>query len=241
MTTIVSAFIANANQRQDRNIDDYIEYGKKLIATDANKIIFIDETILELKLNFETTRNTVIVPVKKTDNYLYAYKEKITNFHLNTTFPEKDTLEYMFTMCHKTEYIRKAIELNPFQSEQFIWVDFGINHIFNNDGEMFNNIISRLNSKKFDNIRIGSIWSPHFKCMNIYKNIAWYFAGGVFGGDTDALIKFADLTKAQCIKTIEENQTLMWEVNIWFLVFLENRKLFSLYSCDHNPSILDNY
>jgi len=77
--------------------------------------------------------------------------------------------------------------------------------------------------------------------MDIYKNIAWYFAGGVFGGNSDALLKFADLTKAQCIKTIEENQTLMWEVNIWFLVFLENRELFSLYSCDHNPNLLGNY
>lgn len=33
----------------------------------------------------------------------------------------------------------------------------------------------------------------------------------------------------------------MWEVNIWFLIYLENKDLFDYYSCDHNNTIIDNY
>ena len=77
--------------------------------------------------------------------------------------------------------------------------------------------------------------------MNIYKSIHWYFAGGVFGGDSKSLIKFANLVKEKCIETITLNNTIMWEVNIWWIIYKENTELFSIYKCDHDNSIIDNY
>jgi hypothetical protein len=248
--TIVSAFIANANQRQDRSSEDYIAYGKKLMAVPINKIIFFDEALInDLPEECFNDNKTIIIPVKKEDNYLYQHKEKITDFQLNTTCPEKDTMDYMITICNKTEHVRNAILLNTFQSTQFVWIDFGINHVFKGrTDEEFNNIICGLIEKPFENVRIANIWNPSLyetNCKNfrsnIYKEVLWFFAGGVFGGNSQALIKFADLMKNQCIKVIEENHTLMWEVNVWFQVYLENKELFSLYHCDHNPSILENY
>ena len=243
--TLVSAFIANANQRQDRSIDDYISYGKKLMAVPINKIIFFDDSEIEKLPDECFNDNTLIIPIKKDDNYLYQYKDKITDFHLNTTCPEKDTLDYMITICNKTEHIKNAILLNPFQSTQFVWVDFGINHVFKDrTDDEFTTTILELREKEFENIRIANIWDTslyNIYVLNPYKDVLWFFAGGVFGGSSKALIKFADLTKQHCIKVIEENNTLMWEVNIWFQVYLENKELFSLYNCDHNPSILENY
>jgi hypothetical protein len=250
MTILVTAFVAGANQRNDRVIDDYMNYGKKLLENPINKIVFFDDSLIGILPSYP---NTIIIPIKKEDMYLYEYKDEITNFALNTQTPEKDSLEYMFLMCNKTEFIRKAIELNPFHSDpfqtnQFVWVDFGINHIFKNDDAMFNAVISALENKSYDNVRIGSIWSPDMHTImtrnfrtDIYKDIAWYFAGGVFGGDSKSLIKFADLTKQQCIKIIAERKTLMWEVNVWFLLYLENPELFSLYQCDHNSTLIGNY
>jgi hypothetical protein len=247
--TLVSAFIANANQRQDRKTDDYIAYGKKLMAIPINKIIFFDESAIEYLPNECFNENTIIIPIKKYNNYLYQHKDKITSFQLNTTCSEKDTMDYMITICNKTEHIRNAILINPFQSTQFIWVDFGINHVFKDrTNEEFVNAILELKEKSFENIRIASIWNPilyESSCKNfrtnIYKEVLWFFAGGVFGGKSTALIKFADLMKEQCVKVIEKKQTLMWEVNLWFQIYLENKDLFSLYTCDHNPSIIANY
>jgi len=86
MTTLVTAFVAGANQRNDRNIQDYISYGKKILENPINKIVFFDETLLELLPNYP---NTIIVPIKKEDIYLYEYKAQITNFKLNTVTPKK--------------------------------------------------------------------------------------------------------------------------------------------------------
>lgn len=244
--TLVTAFIANANQRRDRSIDDYISYGKKLMAIPVNKIIFFDDSEIKKLPDECFNDNTLIIPFKKDDNYLYQYKDQITEFHLNTTCPEKDTLDYMMIMCNKTEHIKNAILLNPFQSSQFVWVDFGINHVFKDrTDDEFTSAILELREKNFENVRIANIWDSSLYDMNFslnqYKDVLWFFAGGVFGGNSEALIKFSDLTKQQCIKVIEENHTLMWEVNIWFQVYLENKELFSLYNCNHNPSILENY
>ena len=247
--TLVSAFIANANQRQDRNTSDYIAYGKKLMAAPINKVIFFDNSLIEEISDDCFNDNTMIIPISKEDNYLYHHKDKITAFQLNSTCPEKDTLDYMMTICNKTEHIKNAILLNPFQSKQFVWVDFGINHVFKDrTDEEFTSTIIGLREKAFDNVRIANIWNPSLYEMiinnfksDVYKDIFWFFAGGVFGGNSDALIRFADLMKQQCVKVIEEKQTLMWEVNIWFQVYLENKELFSLYTCDHKPSILENY
>jgi len=246
-TTLVTAFVAGANKRTDRGINDYINYGKKLLELPINKIVFFDETLIELDL-LTNYPNTIIVPIKKEDMYLYEYKDQITNFELNTQTPEKDSLEYMFLMCNKTEFIRKAIALNYFQTDQFVWVDFGINHMIKNGDETFQSFVASMKNKSYENVRIASIWGPElhnvvaktFK-INPYKDVMWYFAGSIFGGESNSLIKFADLTKKQCLKIIKERQTIMWEVNIWFEVYLENPILFSLYNCDHNDRILLNY
>ena len=102
--------------------------------------------------------------------------------------------------------------------------------------------IENLNDKIYSKVRIASIWSPSISYnVDIYKNVAWYFAGGVFGGNKDFLLDFANKTKEKCIHIIEKQNTIMWEVNIWFLIYLENKDLFDYYSCDHNNTIIDNY
>ena len=166
----------------------------------------------------------------------------LTNFHLHTNTTEKDTIEYMFTMCNKTEWIRQAIGLNYFNTEQFVWVDFGIRHVFRCDDESYISILESLTNKNYENVRIGNIWNLHQQYLfNIYKDITWYFAGGVFGGNKDKLLIFADLMKEKCLQILSQKKTIMWEVNIWYLIYLENNELFYPYHCDHNDTILKNY
>jgi hypothetical protein len=245
MTTIVSSFYSNVNNRTDRSIDNYFNYGVFLLKANIPKIIFTDQEMYD-KIHTYENENTRIVLTKKEDIYLYEYENMLENFQLNTTCPVKDTVEYMFIICNKTESIRKAIELNFFNTENFTWIDFGIKHVFKNDtDEEYIKKIELLNNKIYHKVRIGSIWDLNMNIISdsfdIYKNIAWYFAGGVFGGDKQLLIEFANKTKEKCIHIIEEKRTIMWEVNIWYLVYLENKELFGDYNCDHNASIIEHY
>ena len=239
MTTIVSAFISNVNS--NRNIENYIEYGKKLCSININKIIFIEEHIYNTYFKNEIFPLTIFIFISKEQLYFYQYKkEDLTNFNkLQTDNPSKDTLEYMYVICSKTEWIRLAIELNIFNTEQFVWVDFGIYHIMNNDEKLFIHLITNLNNKSYENIRIAS--GTCYNLEQFYTKIQWFFLGGILGGHKDKLIEFADLMKKKCIDIMTHEKTIIWEVNIWFLIFLENQELFDRYIANHNPSMLAFY
>jgi hypothetical protein len=237
MVTIVSGFISNVNSH--RNIEKYIEFGKKLCKININKVIFIEETLYNKYFKDETYETTTFFFTSKEQLYLYKYENELINFNkLCTDNPSKDTIEYMFTINSKTEWVREAIDKNPYNTSNFIWIDFGIFHIINDD-ELFNKYICKFKNKSYENIRIAS--SNFNSASSIYTNIHWLFLGGIFGGSSKKLVEFADLTKRKCIETIKKENTIMWEVNIWYLIYLEHPELFDTYISDHNKTMLIEY
>lgn len=240
--TLVSAFFSNVNNTLSKNLDTYTKHGIALLKATIPKIIFVDEQMYERIKDYEN-ENTKIILSKKADIYLYDYMDKLDNFVLHTNNKHKDTIEYMFIMCSKTDIIRKAIELNHFNTDQFVWIDFGIKHVFTCSDDEFRQKINRLYTQKYEKVRIASIWNPNQfgLSLDIYKDLAWYFAGGVFGGEKESLLSFAKHTKEMCIDIMNQKKTIMWEVNVWFLVFSRYPDLFDLYQSDHNNTIVDNY
>jgi hypothetical protein len=242
MTTIVSAFLSDVNHY--RKIEEYIEYGKKLVNLPIHKVIFIEYEIYNKYFKIEATNIfTVFLFIKRENLYLYEYLDTITEFCVNTDNPSKDTAEYMFAICNKTEWMRKAINMNPHCSDQFVWIDFGIWHVIKDD-EIFTNSCVKLAQtvhKWATGVRIASGGEIYLQNPNVYQYISWFFLGGVFGGNRESLIQFAELVKQECIDTIKEKRTIMWEVNIWHLVYEKHPSLFNYYYADHNESILLNW
>ena len=240
MTTIVSGFLSISNG--NRSFEKYVELGIQLLKINVPKIIFADKLMYETIKSYDNDYTKIIL-YDKSESYLHPYINDIwlSNFKVNTDAPSKDTIEYMFVQSNKTEWIKKAIEINHFHTNQFVWVDFGIRHLITTD-DNFNKYILKLQNNSYTNVRIGSIWDVNSVYnINIYTNVAWYFAGSTLGGNKDALLIFAEKMKTQCLKIITEHRTLMWEVNIWYLIYQENQELFDCYPCNHNDSILDNY
>ena len=283
---IVSAFMTRDSYTDQSNLKplhDYMNNGKKLLADTGRHIIFIEKNIFQEyfssefvcvkntqsnqvdlftyeKTEFEyivTNNNKIFIFFDKKQMYLNDYKDDITEFQLNTLNPNKDTIEFMFFMCYKTEWMKmviafmeqkyntdRTIEIHTYE---YIWIDFGIKHIFPGN-ELFTQSIQNilleapLNAERINKIRIGGIWDIHITYMyDIYKDITWYFAGGVFGGYRDKIIEFADSMKHICIQIIQEKHTIMWEVNVWLLLYIHNPDLFNIYNCDHNASLIANY
>lgn len=240
MTTLVSAYVFLPTN-QNRSIEKYIKYGKKWFDLDIPKVIFIDELVIDKFTHFQNDK-TIILPTKLTDIYLYNYRKLITN-EIRTDNPSKDTHEYFMTICHKTEWVRKAIKINPFNSSNFVWADFGLYHVFRNKEKIVDwNRIYNI----YSTVRIAAIWDlnrpdlPEKWKLHIYKDIYWYFCGGVFGGHRDALVQFADYTKEKCLQLIQSG-VLVWDVNVWYLVYQEHPELFDPYLADHNETIINNY
>jgi len=243
MTTLVSGFLTNVNQKIDCNTDKFYQLGILFLQAKIPKIVFVDQIMYD-RIHIYENDYTKIILIDKTDYEMYQYmnNDVLTNFSLNTDNLAKDTIEFMFTMCNKTEWIRQATQLNYFNTENFTWIDFGIRHVFKCDDDTYINILESLYDKTYNNIRIGTIWDLQvIYCIDIYRDISWYFAGGVFGGNKEKLLQFADLMKEKCLQIIFEKKTIMWEVNVWYLIYLENKELFDTYHCGHDNLIITNY
>ena len=235
-TTFVSALLTNINGY--RSIEKYVEYGKKLIALPINKVIFIERAVYTEHFSEFTDANTTFVFIEKSDLYLYKYADQITDFCPNTDTPEKDTLEYMFVQCNKTEWVKDVVKRNLYGSDYFVWIDFGIWHVIRDDQVFTDSCMKIELGSKDKGVRIAC-GNPCSK--DLYKTISWFFLGGIFGGDRDSLLKFANLVKTKCIQTIREHKTLMWEINVWQMVHEEDPSLFLCYKAKHNASILQNW
>ena len=220
INTIVSAFVTGVNARKDLDVSNYIEFGKKLLEMDVPKVIFIEGPIFQTYFKQGHYPKTMFVMINRFNMYLYDYKDQITNFHINSSKPDKDTIDFLFVQCYKTEWVRTVAIQNPFKTEQFVWIDFGIYHIVRDD-VLFLKTIQYISQTECSKVSICSCWNLRLPFVrNIHKDVAWYFAGGIFGGEAEYLIKFADKMKEKTIHYIQENNSLVWETNLWYLKYI---------------------
>ena len=235
-TTLVSSLYMGVNKY--RSIEDYIMYGRKLLRQNVNKIIYIEREIYDMYYACETwDKNTTFRYISETDVYLKAYDEYVTKFKVITTNPDKDTKEYMYLMCNKTEWMRRAIEEDIYGSENFVWLDFGVYHMIRND-EVFNECIAKLCNKKYNMVRIAG-GNKTGKDDNRYVN--WFFLGTIFGGDKKMLLLFCDKMKEKCIEIVKSENKIYWEINVWYEIWVKSPELFSIYPANHDVSLLFCY
>jgi hypothetical protein len=96
--------------------------------------------------------------------------------------------------------------------------------------------------QEYDTLRIASgKYKGYSVPYDVYRIITWTFCGSVFGGPKDALVRFADLTKAEVLATIRDKKSLMWEINIWYLIYRREGEFMDFYSTGHDIRILDSY
>lgn len=239
--TIVTAFVQNVNKNPNRSVVDYIEFGKKLLNVPNPKVVYIDresyrEFFEEREMEFPFT---TFIPIRKEDSYLYNYKDQLTEFDIQGN-PEKDTIEYLFTQCNKTEWVTNAIDRNIYKTDQYIWIDFGIYHMVQDSN--FQQWVLKMTSKNYEQVRIASCkYKGYSVNYNVYRIETWTFAGSVFGGNVASLLEFAYLTKKEILQTIQTKKSIMWEINIWYLIYRKNISFFDMYTCGHDFRILDYY
>ena len=214
------------------------------------------------KYYYLTFGHITIVFFHHSDLFLWSYRDMATKFSLNTGNPAKDTLEYMMVQCQKSEWMAIATQLHNKKGDshmeshsikEYVWIDFGSFHMFHGKIDVFqtelykmrariNKRISQSNHLLSHRMTFARCWDPnHHFYGNIYKDVNWLFAGSVFGGGSQTLEFFAFKMREKCFQILRERNTLMWEINIWVLIYHEHKELFLLYPSDHSEIIFRGY
>ncbi len=142
---------------------------------------------------------------------------------------EKDTAEYILLMNSKTEFLKKAIDVNPWGSTHFSWIDFNVAYIFK-EKEKTLEYLRLLAYRKFPEsfLSFPGCWGklPADDVGRAFDNIHWRFCGGFFLGDRNSIVHFYDMYKQYFTDFLKESHRLVWEVNFW--AWLEAK-------CNWNP------
>jgi len=139
MMNLVSGFVSGVNVRQDRNIEKYIDLGKRLLALKLPLILFLEKaTVLDMVSDtfsrfdlrsfsyggktysyieqWSDEEGTFSVPwlvlFEKEDLYLWNYRHLASAFRVETTNEAKDSLDYFLVQIQKLEWMRMAIVLH---------------------------------------------------------------------------------------------------------------------------------
>lgn len=247
MTTFVTAYLKVYDEEYDmsRKFENRLKHFMLLLQLGINICIFIEPDLQskfnELELKYKNLKVIQSIKIQQLELYKIGQENtQLCNLPINRN-ELKDTKNYMFLMLSKLEFLKKTIDVNPYNSDYFCWFDFSLPYIFNDTNKTLLKI-KEISNAKFENnfIYVPGCWN--FKVNNLdylSNNIVWRFCGGFLIGDKKSLTHFYIISHDYFLCFLIQTRKLVWEVNYW--AWLESLGLFSpiWYLADHNDTIIE--
>jgi hypothetical protein len=234
----------NTNSHLNRGIKKYCELAENFILNlPYNLIIFTDnEEVIEfIENNRDKYKNKTYI-YKKPFEDTYYYKDLDRLYTLQNKFNiingnvKQETPMYIILNNNKLYFMELAIELNPFKSEHFIWMDFGINHVAQSTEKIHDWI--NLIPDKIKQLCIN----PYIENINhkqMFQYIHHHTAGGLFSGSKENIQKYSELFKQKTEQIYNEDWYQIDEA-VMTMVQRENPDLFEFFYGDYQ-GIVSNY
>lgn len=176
------------------------------------------------------------------DTWVYKNSESIDfslPFYRNT---KKDTVEYMYLIHSKAEFLYKAVEVNPWKSIHFAWIDFNISYLFKEPERTFEYIRIFAQRTVTDTcLVIPGCWRDKISLLNTeyyINNVVWRFCGGFLLGDANSIKKLFELYREHFADFLKTHKTFVWDVNFWAWLEAKGHWTPRWYEADHNDSII---
>jgi hypothetical protein len=233
-TTIVTAYfqlkIAKASH------DTYVKWMKNMLAIKNPMVIFCDAASKPLIESLRSdTENTVIIETTFADFYTYRYRQSFSNHYLLDT--EKhvghNLLLYMI-WSEKSHFLKRAIEMNHFRTEYFLWVDIGCFRVPNTQYIHWPNPekVAKLDKSKVLMLSVIPFSKDELEC-NSLENLPSFqtknrIGGTMFGGGRDVLLNWHAKYYEMLEHFISVERFIGKDQSIMNSVYLLNRDLIQL-------------
>jgi hypothetical protein len=200
------------------SIDRYFEYFYSIAKSGIPIRVFLQPHLID-RLNTDQYPNVIVSKFVFETLDIYNWVNAIPDLELPPTRNiRKDTKQYLIMMNAKIEFIRRAMAENT-TATHFVWVDFGIAHVFRDIGKA-QDALRQLSASILvpTCLHFPGCWNLGTGMQNVYNNVVWRFSGGSFLGDRQSLHEMWDLYAAKFVDIITKQKRLVWEVNIWAIL-----------------------
>lgn len=226
VTTFVTGFFY-VEGYNIKSVDVQFDHFMQLVYTGIPLSVYIsseyEERLKSIAEKHTNVKLSKVINVKDTWTYSIANIENITMPEVR--HPNKDSFEYFVCINNKIDCVYDTIMQNPFETEYFSWIDFGINHVLHNTTLKDNTLIKIAKTPLMEKrIIIPGCWPGNHH--NYLHGICWKFCGGFFIGHRDNLIEMWNIYRNFLPQFIKKYNLMTWEVNIWMAMIQE---------CNWNP------
>ena len=235
MTTIVTSYF-QLNQSKASHLQ-YVEWMKNMLMIDNPMIIFCDEKTEEIIDMFRIGKHdkTHIIVTNFKEFYSYKYANHfLQHYKMDKEQHVGHNMFLYMIWSEKSHFLKRAIELDPFKTEYFLWVDIGCFRRPNTE------YINWPNPKKMDSLDktkvllllVQSFTHHELQCNSLEKLPTFQYAnrigGTMFGGGKNVLLKWHEKYYEMLEYFISINRFIGKDQSIMNSVYLLNKEMCNL-------------
>ena len=239
MTTIVSCYYKlDKNKHSDNQWKHWIE---NFFMIQSKKIIFTNKQTYDIYFKTVNNSNTYFYILEFQDFYTYKYLE---TFEKHFEFDHEKIIHniYLYLIWNeKSNFLKKSIELNYFNTNFFVYCDIGYFRV-RNLMSIYRNwpktkVLSSIGDK-VTLLEVNRFDMNEFEFEDMPKSFQYVnrIGGGVIAGSKKVLLKWTQLYYEMLEKFIEINRFIGKDQSIMASVYLKNKKIINLVK--HRPTNL---
>ena len=235
MTTVVTSYF-QLNQSKASHLQ-YVEWMKNMLMIDNPMVIFCDEkseeTIYMLRSGKHDKTRIIVTNFKEFYSYKYA-NQFLEHYKMDKEQKVGHNMFLYMIWSEKSHFLKRAIELDPFKTEYFLWVDIGCFRKPNTE------YINWPNPKKMDSLdknkvlllMIQSFTRDEWYCNSLETLPSFQstnrIGGTIFGGGKDVLLKWHEKYYEMLEYFISINRFIGKDQSIMNSVYLLNKDMCQL-------------
>ena len=235
-----------------RGVDYYMSHSVSTLSLPYNLVIYCDEDSIELikKYRPEYLHDKTVYIIRNFNEFRFKKNGELLNENFNVYreriienrkikpyhFDNRNTASYYLFCMSRYSMLKEVIELNPFKSTHFCWINFCIERMG------FKNLIRlaeglSVNRDKFSTCYIDYIPENLIKDTNEY--FKWgrcSMCSGFFTGNSEYMYKVCDLIENKFLEYLQQGYGHADE-QLYSPVYFENPDLFEHYYGDYGQMI----
>lgn len=203
MATIVTAYYKLKQSKASH--EQYAKWMQYMLINKNPMVIFCDAQsrplIENIRMNYDPGfAKTHFITCEIVDFYSYKYGETfVQHYDKDTEKRVGHNIVLYMIWAEKSHFLKRAIEVDPFKTDYFLWTDIGC---FRRENTDFRNwpSVKRIDAMSKDKVLLLSV-IPFTQCERACKTLAELpsfqfenrIGAPIFGGTKDVLLKWHDL------------------------------------------------
>lgn len=235
MATIVTCYFKLNKSKAPH--ENYLIWMSNMLSNNNSMIIFCDaaskSTIEEMRCFHK--EKTLIVETEFSDFYCYQYSRQFVEHTVLDTELDRGHNMFLYMIWNeKTNFLKRAIELNPFKTDYFLWTDIGCFRETNTEYLNWPNP-KRISEMPKDKVLLLSIahFTEYELLTSSFDEIPSFqyenrISAPIFGGYKDVLLKWHKKYYEMLEYFILREQFIGKDQSIMNCVYLLNRDMCDL-------------